>query len=93
MSKKYDVCAIGNALVDYEIEVNDAFLKENNVEKGLMTLVDESRQSELLSKSKEGIKTNKVEGQLPTRLLVLGSLEGNLIIPAKWQMMKMDNFI
>ena len=37
MSKKFDVCAIGNALVDYEIEVEDQFFKDNDVEKGLMT--------------------------------------------------------
>lgn len=48
MSKKYDVCAIGNALVDYEIEVEDQFFTDNQVEKGLMTLVDEERQAQLL---------------------------------------------
>lgn len=48
MSKKYDVCAIGNALVDYEIEVEDQFFADNQVEKGLMTLVDEERQAQLL---------------------------------------------
>ncbi|GAB4249572.1 MAG: adenosine kinase [Ekhidna sp.] len=54
MSKKYDVCAIGNALVDYEIEVGDEFFQERGVEKGLMTLVDADRQKELL----EGVKGN-----------------------------------
>lgn len=46
---KYDVYGIGNALVDMEFEVNPDFLKEMNVEKGLMTLVDENRQAELLA--------------------------------------------
>ena len=55
MSKKYDVCAIGNALVDYEIEVEDQFFGNNEVEKGLMTLVDEERQSSLLEKSTSGV--------------------------------------
>lgn len=45
---KYDVYGIGNALVDMEFKVNDEFFKNNNVEKGLMTLVEEERQSELL---------------------------------------------
>jgi len=76
MSKKYDVCAIGNALVDYEIEVNDAFLKENNVEKGLMTLVDESRQSELLSKSKEGIKNKQGGGSAANSIVGFGQFGG-----------------
>lgn len=49
MSKKYDIYGIGNALVDMEFEVSDDFLKSNNVEKGLMTLVDENRQNELIT--------------------------------------------
>lgn len=47
MDKRYDVYAIGNALVDTEVEVSDAFLTKMQVEKGLMTLVDEARQAEL----------------------------------------------
>jgi hypothetical protein len=35
-AKKYDVYAIGNAIVDYEIEVTDAFLEANGVEIGKM---------------------------------------------------------
>ncbi|MEP5613830.1 MAG: adenosine kinase [Cyclobacteriaceae bacterium] len=62
MSKKYDVCAIGNALVDYEIEVNDQFFSENNVEKGLMTLVDDDRQRELVSLVTDGIKKKQGGG-------------------------------
>lgn len=42
--KKYDVYGIGNALVDIVTEVSDGFLSKFNVEKGLMTLVDEERQ-------------------------------------------------
>jgi len=45
--KKYHVYGIGAALVDTEIQVNDQDLKAMAVEKGLMTLVDEARQSEL----------------------------------------------
>lgn len=45
---KYDVYGIGNALVDMEFSVTDEFFKSNNVEKGLMTLVEEDRQNELL---------------------------------------------
>ena len=47
--KKYHVYGIGNALVDMEVEVEDSFLQEMNVEKGLMTLVDQDRQNELLN--------------------------------------------
>ena len=45
---KYDVYGIGNALVDTEFEVEDTFFNQHNVEKGLMTLVDDSRQEYLI---------------------------------------------
>lgn len=44
----YDVYGMGNALVDMEFKVSDDFLGLMSVEKGLMTLVDEERQFELL---------------------------------------------
>ncbi len=44
----YHVYGIGAALVDTEIEVTDEFLTQAGIEKGLMTLVDEARQHELL---------------------------------------------
>ncbi|MCB1675457.1 MAG: adenosine kinase [Halioglobus sp.] len=46
--KKYVVYGIGAALVDTEIRVRDDDLARMRVDKGLMTLVDENRQSELL---------------------------------------------
>lgn len=48
MSKKYDVYGIGNALVDIVTEVDNDFFEKNDVEKGVMTLVDEKRQHHLM---------------------------------------------
>lgn len=48
MTRKYDVYAIGNALVDIVTEVEDDFLAQNGIEKGFMTLVDEERQHQLV---------------------------------------------
>lgn len=62
MNKKYDVCGIGNAVVDYEIEVEDQFFTENDVEKGLMTLVDEDRQKFLLKRVKEKVRKRQGGG-------------------------------
>ncbi|MDC3106047.1 adenosine kinase [Gammaproteobacteria bacterium] len=45
---RYDIYGIGGALVDTEVEVSDKFLAHAKIEKGVMTLVDESRQTELL---------------------------------------------
>ncbi len=46
--KKYDIYGLGAALVDTEIEVSDEDLSRFNIEKGVMTLVDEPRQNELV---------------------------------------------
>src|SRR5699024_570726 len=48
MEKKYNVYGIGNALVDIAFEVSDDFLQKHNVQKGVMTLVDEETQHELI---------------------------------------------
>lgn len=67
--KKYDVYGIGNALVDIVTEVEDSFLDKYKVEKGLMTLVDEDRQHELV----EAI-------HLPTSNMQCGGSAANSII-------------
>ncbi len=48
MAKRYHVYGIGAALVDTEIDVTDTDLTAMAVEKGVMTLVDEARQAQLL---------------------------------------------
>ena len=45
---KYNIYGIGAAIVDTEVVVNDSFLNENEISKGLMTLVDEGRQKYLI---------------------------------------------
>jgi len=46
--KQYDVYGIGNAIVDIVTEVEYDFFKKNEIEKGVMTLVDEKRQHHLM---------------------------------------------
>ncbi len=69
--KKYKVYGIGAALVDTEIKVDDSDLAVMNVEKGLMTLVDEDRLRELLG---------HLEGHLITAVHSSGGSGGNSII-------------
>lgn len=45
---KYDVYAMGNALVDLEYQVDYSVLNTLNIDKGIMTLVDEARYQSLL---------------------------------------------
>ena len=47
--KPYAAYAIGAALVDTEIQVTDDELSSMGVEKGMMTLVDQARQAEMLA--------------------------------------------
>lgn len=54
MTKKYQVYGMGNALVDFEIEVSVEELQSLSIDKGVMTLIEESRQDELF-----GAFTNK----------------------------------
>lgn len=59
MNRKYDVVGIGNALVDIEFKVKEDFFTDNQIEKGLMTLVDEERQNHLM----EVINTEEAKKQ------------------------------
>ncbi len=44
----YDVYGVGNALVDMEHSVDDAYLSDHGIAKGHMTLIDEARMDTLL---------------------------------------------
>ena len=47
--KKYQIYGVGAALVDTEVVVTNDFLSTHKIDKGIMTLVDEERQFELLT--------------------------------------------
>lgn len=57
---KYDIYGIGAALVDTEIEVTELDLRDLSIEKGVMTLVDETRQDELIEKLSDYIDDSKL---------------------------------
>lgn len=63
MSKRYHLYALGNALVDTEIEIADEFLERMEIGKGMMTLVDEQRQQALLQALAEtGVRHKHASG-------------------------------
>lgn len=47
MSDRFDVVAIGNAIVDVLAPVADGFLVDHGIEKGIMTLIDSDRAAEI----------------------------------------------
>ena len=59
MSKQYHIYGIGAALVDTEITLSDADLAAMKVDKGVMTLVDEARQRELIAHLSQHLVASK----------------------------------
>lgn len=55
----FHVYGIGAALVDTEIEVSDQDLSSLNIDKGVMTLVDEQRQQELIEQLSDHLVASK----------------------------------
>lgn len=55
---KYDVLAIGNAIVDIIAKADDAFLAEQDIAKGGMTLIDMARAEQLYSDMGPAIETS-----------------------------------
>jgi sugar/nucleoside kinase (ribokinase family) len=74
--KKYSVFGIGNALVDMEFEVEDAFLNQQGIEKGLMTLVEEERQDELVKSLTKFPVKRQCGGSAANSLFALAQLGG-----------------
>lgn len=75
--KKYDVFGIGNALVDCVCMVDDSFLVENNIEKGVMTLVDKEKQKLLIEKIKNTKPFIQSGGSVSNSIFVLSQLGGS----------------
>ena len=75
--KKYDVFGIGNALVDCVCMVDDSFLVENNIEKGIMTLVDKEKQKLLIEKIKNTKTFIQSGGSVSNSIFVLSQLGGS----------------
>lgn len=76
MSKKYDVYAIGNALVDYEIEADDQFFQKHGIEKSVMTLVDADRQRELIQAVQGKIREKQGGGSAANTIVAVSKLGG-----------------
>ena len=77
MSKQYHIYGIGNALVDTEITVSDADLAAMKVDKGVMTLVDETRQRELISYlDNHAVVAHKASGGSAANTIIAASYFG-----------------
>lgn len=71
----YDVYGLGNALVDMEFEISEQFLQDNSIDKGVMTLVDENQQHELIEQL-DAFEGNKASGGSAANTLIAVSSMG-----------------
>lgn len=83
MTKKYDVYGVGNALVDFEFEVHTDTLNHLKIEKGLMTLVDEERQTEILSHVGKSNHKRSCGGSAANTMIALAQFGGNAFYSCK----------
>jgi sugar/nucleoside kinase (ribokinase family) len=83
MKKKYNVYGIGNALVDMEFEIDDDFLDKHDVEKGVMTLVDEETQSQLISDINREETVEKPGGSAANTVFAVSQLGGKAFYSCK----------
>tara|TARA_B100000945_G_scaffold240187_1_gene196324 strand:+ start:107 stop:1102 length:996 start_codon:yes stop_codon:yes gene_type:complete len=75
--KKFDVFGVGNALVDCVCLVSDSFLDDNNIEKGLMTIVDDKKQKSIIEKIKDTDPFIQSGGSVPNSIYTLSNLGGS----------------
>ena len=80
---KYDVYGIGNALVDMEFEINPDFLEKMKVDKGLMTLVDQPRQTELLDNLDGVVHKRSCGGSAANTIIGVSQYGGNAFYSCK----------
>ena len=75
---KYDVFGLGNALVDKEFEVDDAFFGHENIQKGIMTLVDGESQETLLQRLMDrfGLKKRAGGGSAANTMYAISQFGG-----------------
>ena len=83
--KKYNIYGIGAALVDTEVEVSDDFLSKASIDKGVMTLVDEARQTELLGtlSAESGSMLRKCGGSVCNSVVAASSLGAKAFFSGK----------
>jgi sugar/nucleoside kinase (ribokinase family) len=74
--KKYDVFGVGNALVDIIVFLDDSFLREKNIQKGIMTLIDETSQGAYLSSLHDYQKNLRSGGSAANTMIAIANSGG-----------------
>lgn len=81
--KKYNVYGIGNALVDLEFKIDDNFISEHSIGKGLMTLVDEETQNRLIGAINHNDTNKKSGGSAANSMIAVSQFGGKAYYSCK----------
>ena len=84
--KQFDLLGIGNSVVDVLYEVDETFIKNNKLEKNVMTIIDEKKAEKFYSQLKQGIEV--AGGSVANSTVGFASLSGK---PAFIGKIKDDN--
>jgi len=71
---EYDVCGLGNPLVDILVHVKDEFLAENGLNKGIMHLIEKDERKKLLHLLRDAPKQMEAGGDCPNTIAALAML-------------------
>jgi sugar/nucleoside kinase (ribokinase family) len=80
---RYDVCGMGNPLVDILTLVHDSFLEEKGLNRGIMHLIDKERKNELLGLVLDSKRTVEVGGSCPNTIATLALLGARVALTGK----------
>jgi sugar/nucleoside kinase (ribokinase family) len=81
MTARYDVAAIGNAIVDVLASADEAFLDAEGLSKGSMQLIDEARAHELYGRMAAGVEASG--GSAANTIAGVASLGGRAMFVGK----------
>ncbi|MEE4361833.1 MAG: adenosine kinase [Pseudomonadales bacterium] len=83
MTRRYHVYGLGNALVDMEFAVDDAFLARHGIAKGHMTLVDAERQLQLSGELSDHAPRRCSGGSAANTLMAVSAFGGTSFYSCK----------
>ncbi len=80
---KYDVYALGNALLDIEFEVSAEVLENLGIDKGVMTLLDQASQDEIVSNLAEYDQKRSCGGSAANTVIAIAQFGGKSFYSCK----------
>lgn len=81
--KQYDVYGVGNALVDLEYQVSDAFLTDWQITKGVMSLVEAERQIGLIAELSQSPARKACGGSAANSMMAVQNFGGRTFYSCK----------